>query len=96
MTIEILSIFSAVGIVVAFTMGFLFGIGYQKSEDMRAIKRMREQSNKALWEVREASLKAIDKAFESGKKCAEQERMMETDKFLDDLLAERNIKFGGF
>lgn len=43
MTIFELSLLSAAGIIIAFAMGFLAGIGYQQTEDRRLIRKKEDR-----------------------------------------------------
>jgi len=99
-----LSIFTAVGIVVAFGLGFFVGIGYQKAEDFHEIKhysRMLEEDRKTMDRMTEQSKKYMQEAYELGKKhqkCimdakAEQEWQQLVNSIGYD---EDNIRFGGF
>ena len=67
-------------------MGFLFGIGYQRSEDFRGFNDLRKES-----------MRLVEKAYRQGREDAEKDRKKDINEFLDDVLKEKDeIKFGGF
>lgn len=97
MTIEILSVFTACGIVVAFGIGFFIGIGYQKAEDVRALRIMKDSCKKEL-----AQMKAFYEGRADRMHQFYETKMDETYKATSDILdalSTGNIdetKFGGF
>lgn len=96
MTIETLSIFTAVGILVFFVLGFLFGLSCQSADDRiktrKLMKTMRRiQENRERW---------IKEAYELGKKHQKAETQARMDEewrlFCDSIGQDDQIKFGGF
>lgn len=89
MTIESLSILTAIGIVLAFTMGFLFGTGCEQAENRRTIRRLKDRARKIA-----------EQAYKKGREDAEAQRKQDINSMLDDLLAAKQereeIKIGGF
>lgn len=101
MTIELLSVLTACGIVVAFGIGFFVGIGYQKAEDVRefknGVKEMKESYEKKLKEMKayyEGRADRMHSFYEN--------KMDETYKATSDILSALSTgkiddtKFGGF
>lgn len=97
MTIEILSVFTACGIVVAFGIGFFIGIGYQKAEDVRALRIMKDSYKKDLAQMKAFYEDRVDRMHRFY-----ETKMDETYKATSDILdalSTGNIdetKFGGF
>ena len=94
MSILELSVLTAVFIVIAFTMGFLFGIGYQSAEDRRIIKKMRNDYKKTFDNITE-------EAYQMGRRHEREEAQQKAEQEWKELMlcleqSKEDIKFGGF
>lgn len=100
MSILELSVLTAVFIVIAFTMGFLFGIGYQSGEDRRHIKNVHKTCEDNMKELREMSTNFYRQGYEQGRRHEKEEAALraelEWQELLNSIGQEDNIKFGGF
>lgn len=92
MTIEMLSIFTAVGIFVFFVLGFMFGLSCQSIDDRLKIRRLEKIIREQQGKMREA--------YELGRKTQKEETQARMDeeweRFVDSIGKEDQIKFGGF
>lgn len=101
MTIEILSVFTACGIVVAFGMGFFLGIGYQRTEDNAEIRHLERKAKKDKTEMLRKAKELYHRGYDEGmrdQQKATQDRIdLELQDFLKDLQPdEEEVKFGRF
>lgn len=82
------------GVIIAFTMGFLFGIGYQSAEDRRTF---RMSMNKIKKDYEDMSKQNFDEAYALGKKHQKQETDQEWEMLMRNPMAQmpwNDIKFG--
>lgn len=97
MSIMELSCLTAIGIVMAFALGFLFGTGCEQAETKKALRRQHEASMKAMRQMEKNSIKAIENAFQMGRNAEKSRIEREWQDFIKNFEAETdNIKYGGF
>lgn len=105
MTVSELSILTAIGIVLAFALGFLSGIGYQQTEDRHTLNKYRDLYRKMAKEFTDVSVENVNKAYEMGRRHEKEEAArraeIEWQELLQDVRTaadgrDKDIKFGGF
>lgn len=79
------------GIVIAFTFGFLFGVGYQGAEDKREIKMITAKSKATIEKMKTESIKAIERAYKEQETRKKDEMISMIYGVFDD-----DIRYGGF
>lgn len=87
------------GVIISFTLGFLFGIGYQSAEDRRTFRKIKKDYEEVIDKIKSdyesMSKKNFDEAYALGKKHKDQEAEFEIlMKNPSKLLPWNDIKFG--
>ena len=77
------------GVIVSFTFGFLFGMGYQSAEEVREIKNITNRSRKTIEDMKNRSIKAVEEAYQD--KRQKEEAISLIYNIFDD-----DVKYGGF
>ena len=90
MNILELSIMTASIATCTLVLGFRVGMGYQRAEDTKHIRKIKAECDRFHNQVRDLSLQAIDRAYELGKEHGESELHITFDE------QDNDIHFGGF
>ena len=71
-------------------LGFVVGMGYQKAEDDRHLRKVEEENDRFYKRCKEESLKAIEEAYKLGKEHGETDLIFTFDD------QDNEVHFGGF